>query len=127
MIRFSLVLLGVLDLYMFYSTYWIFSQLVEKINIPIVLETILVLSLLVTGILLILNRKIGLIIFYFQFPFRIAFFILTFGFILDIFRIPFESILYKTTTVLLIILEFFRLAYSIFIHKNKAYVWKKIL
>ncbi|MBN1251000.1 MAG: hypothetical protein JXA16_02620, partial [Bacteroidales bacterium] len=60
----------------------------------------------------------ALIIYYFQFPFKLAFMILTFGFLLKLSIIPQESILFKIILFTVFLLEFFRLIYSILIHKK---------
>ncbi len=78
-----MVIFGCLDLYSFYRS---FPQLVRVLEnysgglIPL-LTVLLITSLLASGPMFMLGNKTGYVIYYFQFPFRLAFFVVTFGFI----------------------------------------------
>ena len=78
-----MVIFGALDLYSFYRSFPQLIRVVENYSAGILplLTILLILSLLVSGPLYMVGNKLGFTIYYFQFPFRLAFFIVTFGFI----------------------------------------------
>jgi hypothetical protein len=84
---------GLLDLFAFYRSFPTLNRIFENYDvsalIPNVLPAItvlLIVSLLVTGPLTIMGNKYGYVIYYFQFPLRLAFLAgLTFGFVLKFF------------------------------------------
>jgi len=124
-----LILFGLLDLFSFTQLYKVGLSLFENMELlPVlsILQIILIVSLVVSGILLILKKRSGLITYYFQIPLRIAFMILSFGFLLKIFDFPYESIMFKIMPGLTFLLEIGRLILSIKIHK-KYYVKNKIM
>jgi len=118
----TLVLFGLLDLVSFAVTYKFIIKAIENIehfsllSIP---EILLIVSLIASGILLILRKKISLIIYYFQFPLRVIFMILTFGFLFDLFRFQYDSVGYKILVVTTFLLEVVRLIITIMIHKKE--------
>ena len=120
-IRYILIILGVLDLVSFYRTYntgmWILESWKHSHTLEI-LEFILILSFLFSGILLIIGKKISLVIYYFQFPFKLAFLFLTFGFVLRIVGLPIHSLAYKILLGFIIGLETVRLFFTIWIHRR---------
>ena len=127
--KYSLILFGFLDIVSFIRTYKLGLNLLnfsefgfDLPSIMIVLELILILSLPITGILLLLRKKAGLIVYYFQFPFRIGFLILSFGFILKTFKLPFNSTAYYIIFVIVTLLEIIRLYLSVITHKKTSKV-----
>ena len=78
------IVFGLLDLFSFVRTYKIGISMIDNIeHFPImsILEILLIASLIASGILSILRSKISMIIYYAQIPLRLAFMILTFGFL----------------------------------------------
>jgi len=128
MFKSFLVLFGLLDLINLIGAFKLGLKLLDTIFNPEgltffwiiydVFEVVLIVSLLISGILSILKSKSGLIVFYIQFPFKLAFMILTFGFFLKMFEIPYESMIYKIMAFTVIALEVARLAISIKIHRR---------
>ena len=121
----GLVLFGILDIVSFIRMYKLGLNLLDFseycFDLPSimgVLELTLILSLPITGILLLLRKKAGLIVYYFQFPFKIGFLILSFGFLLKIFQLPFSSTAYYIILIIVILLEIIRLYLSIITHKE---------
>jgi hypothetical protein len=113
-----LIFLGVLDIISFVRTYSFGLKLIKDIaslNVLDILEVILIISLILSGTLSLLRKKMSLIVYYIQFPFRIGFMIFTFGFLLEIFGFRYDAVMYKVMVVLIIVLELLRLVYSIFI------------
>lgn len=133
-IKHSLIIFGILDIISSWRTYeavldvWdnvsvIFKSDLEfwnKIMMVVlpVLNSILVLLLLASGLLLILRRRIGVIIYYIEFPLRILFLKLTFGFILNLFELQFDSWSYIVLFAFVGLLELLRLAYSIWLQRT---------
>jgi hypothetical protein len=116
-----LIAFGLLDLYSFVRTYKIGISMFDNIeHFPImsILEIILIVSLIASGVLSILRKKISLIIYYAQIPLRLAFMILTFGFLLRVFGLQYDSIGYKILVGITLLLEIARLTFSIMIHKR---------
>jgi hypothetical protein len=121
MIKYGLILFGIFDLLSFWRTYKIGLSMIDNLeHFPLIsiLEMVLILSLIVSGTLSILRNKSALIIYYFQFPLRLAFMVLTFGFLLKIFGLSYDSIMYKLILGLTYLLEVGRLGYTIVIHKR---------
>lgn len=92
---------------------------IEHFPIMSILEILLIISLIGSGVLSILRKKISLIIYYTQIPLRLAFMILTFGFLFKLFGLQYDSIGYKILVGLTFLLEIARLTFSIMIHKRK--------
>ena len=118
---------SLLHLFSFLRTYKIGLHLLNNFeSIPIIsmLEPLLILSLIASGILSILRKKASLIIYYIQMPLRFGFMIVSFGFILKLSGLEYNSIGYKILVGLALLLELARLAITILIHrkqfKNKA-------
>lgn len=92
MTRWLLVGFGVLDLFAFYRNFPTLTRIFEKYEvsnlIPLAipaLTVITIVSLLVSGPLTVVGNKWGYVIYYFQFPLRLAFKVgLTFGFLFKI-------------------------------------------
>jgi hypothetical protein len=123
--KYGLLLCGFLDIVSFILTSKLGLKLLNFSNyrfdlssVLSVLELMLILSLPITGILLLLRKKAGLILYYYQFPFRMGFLILSFGFLLKIFRQPFNTTAYNIILVIVILLEIIRLSFSIVTHKK---------
>ncbi len=127
MIKSLLVLFGFFDFISFIRTYKFGLKLLDGLcnlhGIPLfgfafhVVEISLIASLLISGTLLMHKRESGLMVYYFQFVFKLACMILTFGFLLTIFDISFNSFGYKLLVFIVITLEFVRLILTIIIHR----------
>ena len=118
----TLIVFGLLDLFSFVDTYKIGISMIDNIeHFPImsILEILLIFSLIASGVLSILRKKISLIIYYVQFPLRLVYIILTFGFLLTLFGLQYDSIAYKILVGVVILLEIARLTFTIMIHKRK--------
>ena len=117
-----LIVFGLIDLVSFIQTYKLGVSILDSIeHFPImsILEILLIISLIASGVLSIMRKKISLIIYYFQIPLRIAFMILTFGFVLKIFGLQYDSVGYKVIVGITFLLELARLIFTIMIHKRK--------
>ena len=118
----TLILFGLLDLVSFVVTFKFVTKVIENIDrfsllsIP---EILLIVSLIASGILSIMRKKISLIIYYFQFPLRITFMILTFGFLIKLLGFQYDSVGYKILAVMTFLLEILRLIITIMIHKKE--------
>jgi hypothetical protein len=129
MIKNLLVLFGLLDLISFIRSCKIGLKLLISLINPIPLfgfafhlfEFALIASLLISGTLLMFKKRSGLIIYYGQFIFKLAFIVLTFGFLLKVFGLPYSSLGYKLIAGLVITLEFIRLVLTIIIHRKHFY------
>ncbi len=122
MTKHILIVFGLLDLYSFARMYKFGIKMFDNIeHFPImsILEILLIVSLIASGALSILRKKFSLIIYYVQIPLRIAFMILTFGFLLKLFGLQYDSVGYKILVGITFLLEIARLAFSIMIHKRK--------
>ncbi len=118
----ALIAFGLFDLYTFFRTYRLGLEMwntIEYTPILNVLTILLITSLIASGILSILGKKSSLIIYYVQFPFRLLFMILTFGFLLKIFDLQFNTTAYKVVVGLVFLLELFRVVSSILIHRRE--------
>lgn len=117
-----LILFGLLDLLTIIFSHKTLLNLIKNPDLILalinLLTLVLLLSILLSGILSILKKKSALIIYYFQFPFKLGFFILSFGFILKIFDITLGTSLYYIVSGIIIFLEFARLLINIIIHKK---------
>lgn len=127
--------LGVLDLVSFFRYYRLgqgiwdvrgafeyydemnLSDVLITFGIPI-LSVIMVLSLIASGVFLILGRKTGIVISYFQFPLRLMFLTLTFGFVLGFPGLRIDTLTYKTLLAFIAGLELIRLIFSIWVHRK---------
>lgn len=118
----TLILFGLLDLVSFVVTFKFLLKVIENIerfslfSIP---EILLIISFIASGILLIKRKKISLIIYYFQFPLRVTFMILTFGFLFNLFGFQYDSVGSKILVVTTFLLEVVRLIITIMIHKKE--------
>jgi len=116
-----LIAFGLLDLFSFVRTYKIGISMLDNIeHFPImsILEILLIISLIASGVFSILRKKVSLIIYYAQIPLRLAFMILTFGFLLKLFGLQYDSMGYKILVGITFLLEIARLIYTIMIHKR---------
>lgn len=117
-----LIALGIFDLLSFAVTFKFGIKLIENIelapllNIP---EILLIFSLIASGILSILRKKSSLIIYYFQFPLKVTFMILTFGFLFKLLGLQLDSSGYKILLYITFLLEIARLVITIMIHKKE--------
>ena len=113
------IVIGMLDIISFARTYKILmTPLIPDLMMLILmlLPMALVLSLLVSAFYSFFNQKVAVKIYFFQFPLRLLFLTLTFGFLANI-NTLFKSDISSLLMVIMIILEIGRLAYSIFIYK----------
>lgn len=133
-IKYVLIVFGLLDLYAFVINLQSISYIEKSISFGLsnsydsedyiflvlfpILMLILVLSLLATGILSILGKKWALIIYYFQFPLRFLFVVLTFSIFFRFFKFQVDSIAYQLLVWFLMALEIARLAFSIWVHRR---------
>ncbi len=125
--RVILVAFGLLDLLSFYRSYNSIPgtldslTFLDALSLVFILQSlflILILSLPLSGLLTIFTKKSGLQIYYFQFPIKLTFLTLTFGFVLRLFNLQIGSILYNTTMGIAIGLEVLRLGLTIYIHRK---------
>lgn len=117
-----LIAFGLLDLFSFIQSYKIGVNMLNSIGqIPIlsILEILLIVSLIASGILSIMRNKISLIIYYIQFPLKLGFVILTFAFSLKLFGFQYDSNGYRILMWIIVLLEIARLIFSIMIHKRE--------
>ena len=118
----TLILFGLLDLVSFVVTYKFVIKVIENIDrfsllsIP---EILLIVSLIASGVLSIMRKKTSLIIYYIQFPLRVTFMILTFGFIFILLGFQYDSVGYRILVVITFLLEIIRLLITIMIHKKE--------
>jgi len=118
----TLILFGLLDLVSFAVTYKFVIKVIENIeqfsflSIP---EILMIVSLIASGVLSIMRKKISLIIYYCQFPLRVTFMILSFGFLFKLFGFQYDSVGYKILTWITFLLEIVRLIITIMIHKKE--------
>jgi hypothetical protein len=117
-----LIVFGLLDLFSFAVTYKFVFNMIENLSLISIPEMLLIISLVASGVLSIMRKKISLIIYYFQFPLRITYMILTFGFLLRILSLQYDSVGYKILLGVTFLLEFTRLIIIIMIHKKEY--WK---
>lgn len=116
-----LIAFGLLDILSFVLSYKIGVNMLNSIGqIPIlsILEILLIVSLIVSGIFSIMRKKVSLIIYYFQFPFKLGFVILTFAFLLRLFEFQYNSNGYQILLWFIGLLEIARLIFTIMIHKR---------
>ena len=118
----TLILFGLLDLVTFVVTFKFLIKLIENIELISLLsipEILLIVSLIVSGVLSIMRNKISLIVYYFQFPLRVTFMILTFGFLFKLLGYQYDSLGYKILIIITFLLEILRLVITIMIHKKE--------
>ena len=119
------LLFGFLDIITLMRSYkYIIPSSRAWIDFPLITATssLLYLSLIFSAYFLLRQKKMGPWITYFQFPFRMAFLVLSFGFLLittRLFNNQFE--IYRIMIWVLVGLEILRLIFSVFIHKKKFY------
>jgi hypothetical protein len=121
MIKYLLIFLGILDLLSFIQTIDLAWQNINNLSdLPVIqiLAVLLIVSLLASGVLSILMKKSSLIIYYSQFLFKMAFFILTFGFVLNFIGFQNDTIFYKIIATVIMMLELGRLIYTIYVHRK---------
>ncbi|HZY81923.1 MAG TPA: hypothetical protein VFE50_20510 [Cyclobacteriaceae bacterium] len=117
---------GLLDLLAFYRSSPTLARIFENYDvsalIPNVLPAItvlLIISLLVTGPLMIMNNRRGYTIYYFQFPFRLIFLKgLTFGFIYQLFPTQVGTLTHGMVMASVIAFEAMRLMLTIQEHRK---------
>lgn len=117
---------GLLDLLAFYRCSPILNRIIENHDfsalIPSVLPAfnlLLILSLLATGPLCIVGNKYAHTIYYFQFPFRLAFLTaLTFGFMLKLYPMQVGTFGHGMMMATVIALEAIRLMITIQAHRK---------
>lgn len=117
-----LIAFGFFDLISFVQSYRIGINMLNSIGqIPIlsILEILLIVSLIASGIFSIMRKKISLIIYYIQFPLKLGFVILTFAFLFKLFGLQYNSSGYSILLWIIVLLEIARLIFSIMIHKRE--------
>lgn len=124
--RIIFICFGLLDLLAFYRGFPTLNRIFENYDvsalIPNVLPAItvlLIISLLVTGPLTIVGNRYAYIIYYFQFPFRLAFLTgLTFGFVLKQFPMQVGTFGHGMMMATVIAFEAIRLMLTIQTHRK---------
>jgi hypothetical protein len=127
-IKLIIIGLGILDIVSFYRSYkfgldllslgpWTSSDLNNASDIifflTVVLNLTLIFSLIASGLLSYFRPKTSILIYYFQFPLRLLFMTLTFGFIIRLLGIEIGTLTHKIVVGLIIGLELLRLIFSI--------------
>ncbi len=127
-VKYVLMAFGLLDLFGFYRAYenglnilltglWgdlKMGGLTDIIFTAIMtLNSILVLSLILSGLLSLFKPRVSFLVYYFQFPLRLIFLTLTFGFILRLPGLQIDSWTYKFILAFVVGLEIFRLIFTI--------------
>ena len=118
-IRYILIVVGILDLISFYRTYQAGLWILEGIAYTrwiLLLKLVLILSFPFSGVLSILGKRAGLVLYYFQFPLKLAFLITSFGFVLQI--LPLTAFTYRIVLGLVVGLETVRLFLTIRMHRK---------
>jgi len=114
-----LIAFGILDLYSFYNTYKHMPYVFDKYFGFSFLNTIIIvatLSLLASGVLSMLTKKVAIYIYYFQLPLRVLLSIFTFGFLFRLFHNPNPSTNYYVLIAVVASFEIIRLLITIKIH-----------
>jgi len=114
-----LIAFGLLDLLAFAKTYKIMFKMIENFSLISIPEIFLIISLIASGIFSIMRKKSSLIIYYFQFPLKITFVIMTFGFLFKMLGFQYDSVGYKILLGVTFLLEITRLIITIMIHKKE--------
>ena len=117
-----LISFGILDLLSFVLTYKFGIKMIENIELSPLMylpEILLIVSLIASGIFSILKKKVSLFIYYFQFPLKVTFMILTFGFLFKLLGLQHDSVGYKILIPTTFLLEVTRLVITIMIHKKE--------
>jgi len=126
-IRTILLAIGLLDLLSFYRSFYSIQGILKSITVLNTLSLVylfqilvlgLVISLPISGLLTIMSKKSGLLIYYFQFPIKLAFVILTFGFVPKLFNLQIGSTVFNVTMGLVVGLEALRLGGTVYIHRT---------
>ena len=95
-------------------------------DLHFIIQAILVLSIIATGILYFFNKLVAYKIYFVQFFFRLLFFIPSFGLLLKIDLLVKNSVFYTVLAIICLILEICRFIVSIFIvHESKRYCGKQ--
>ncbi len=119
--RYVFIIFGLLDLFSFYHTYSLGWSLIiyrGQWSIFTILEILLIVSFLFSGVLLIANQTAGRFLYYFQFLLRLGFTMPTFGFLLTIPGVPINSLIRKIVVGIVIGLEMLRLFYTVRKHRG---------
>ena len=124
--RIIFICFGLLDLLAFYRSFPTLNRIFENYEVSALLPNVLpavtvllIVSLLATGALNIAGNKYCYIIYYFQFPFRLAFALsLTFGFLLKIFATQLGTFAHGMMMATVIALEAMRLMLTIQVHRK---------
>jgi hypothetical protein len=114
-----LFVFGLLDLLSFSITCRFLIKLFENLSMFSIAEMLLIVSLIASGVLSIMKKRISLIIYYFQFPLRISFMILTFSFLNLIFALQYNTIGHRILFGVVTLFEIFRLVISIMVHRKE--------
>lgn len=111
---------GALDLYSFYRSFPGLIRMVTAYSASILNALLILLlgSLIVSGPLFMLDNKLGYVIYYFQFPLRLIFSVVTFGFIARIINTQPGTFAQGMLTATILALEAVRLMVTI--QKNKV-------
>ena len=117
----AIIIFGILDIITLIKSFSYWHRLIERfeVNWLDTLSILFYLSLVISVIWLFKNKSKGLIIYYFQFPFRIGLAIFSFGFIMPLSGL-FENhgLGIQVLSVICSVLEISRLITSILIHRK---------
>ena len=122
-IKTLLYMLGILDFVTVARHYHTYARSIESFGYDLefveyaghVGVILLGLSLLCSSVLTALEKKLGLVIYYFQFPFKFLLVVMTFGFLPGLLNMKPAT---YATIGLVVGLEFLRLVFTILIHRK---------
>ncbi len=126
----ALSFFGTLDLLNFILLIQLLRQLIKMPttgladSLFVFIQVALIVSFLVSGYFLLKGKLTGIKIYYVQFPLRLAFIFLTFGFIVYLNLFFNYYLLSRILIAIAILLEFMRLIVSVTIHIGKP-IWKR--
>lgn len=116
---------GLLDLLAFYRAFPTLNRIFENYDVSALIPNVLpaftvllIVSLLVSGPLTIVGNRYGYVIYYFQFPLRLAFRIGTFSFVLKLFPMQLGTLNYGMLMATVFAFEAIRLMLTIQHHKK---------
>jgi hypothetical protein len=115
------IALGLFDLFSLVRTYETGLRILNGIDsgsFILTINLLVIISLIPSAVLWITFRRMAPILYYFQFPFKLLTFVLTFGFLLKISKAPLDSWQYKTLILFIFALEILRLVFAIRTHRK---------
>jgi hypothetical protein len=119
--KYALTIFALLDAVSILRSYPEISSIFEygpELNGLWLVRLIIIASFAFSAIFFMLRRKEALVLYYIQFPLRLLFMMLSFGFIIELFGGVFGSSTYWTAITIVFGLEVLRLVYTIVIHRQ---------